>query len=455
MTKSKPSSRARRWLAGFGVLGLLGAIGLIPVASVAAAEPNADMVIVWHRYAVNALSNPLPTAIPTPPDPGASLTPPPASIHLGIVQGAVYDAVNAIDGGHQPYLSGLSAPATASKAAAAATAAYDVLIGLRKPAPVATDPPVPVLPAVVLANLLGHYNDSLAAITDPGEADGITVGHAAAAAMLANRVGDGRWVPFSFTSRDGLGQWKAEPPNGSDPFAWVSNVRPFTLTGTDQFRTEGPNDLTSAAYAADYNEVKTMGSLTDSGRTVEQTLEARFFAFNPLIMINRSFDTVAADHGLSLAEGARLFGMTSMASADALIDCWDNKDYWSFWRPTTAIHDTRDDGNPATEPQAGWTPLIATGTPPYPDEPSGYNCFSGAMMHSASSFFGTDKVSYTLASNITGTTRSYDRLSFLLRDTIDARVWLGIHFRAADVNGAWIGKKVAQWEAKHFFQAAN
>jgi hypothetical protein len=158
---------------------------------------------------------------------------------------------------------------------------------------------------------------------------------------------------------------------------------------------------------------------------------------------------------LSVAEDARLFGMTSMSSADALIGCWDNKDYWSFWRPTTAIRLAGDDGNGATDPQDGWVPLISTGTPPYPDEPSGYNCFSAAMMHAAKAFFGTDKVGFTLGSSVTGTTRTYDRFTFVLRDTIDARVWLGIHFRAADVHGAWLGKKVAQWVDKHYFEPVN
>jgi hypothetical protein len=229
-------------------------------------------------------------------------------------------------------------------------------------------------------------------------------------------------------------------------------VRPFTLTSTSQFRTAGPYDLASAEYAADYNEVKTMGVLSGSGRTDAQTLEARFFMANPLPMMNRAFREVAAGQGLSLAEDARLLGMSSMAGADALINCWDDKDYWSFWRPSTAIHEGDNDDNPDTAGNTDWVPFISTGMPPYPDHPSGYNCFSSAMMHTAASYFGGGKIAFDLNSPVTGTVRSYDRFTAVLKDTIDARVWLGIHFRNPDIQGAWLGKKVANWVGKHFFQ---
>ena len=445
MTRSRPTSRARRWPAGLAVLVLVASAGLIPVASVLAAEPT-DSVLVWNLNAVSALSNPSPD---TPPIPGE--TPPVASIHLAMVQGAVYDAVNAIVGGHESYLQGLpSAPSTASKAAAVATAAHDVLVGLVKPGD------VPVLPLSVRNNLDTLYSTYLLGITDGPDKDaGVAIGAAVADAMLAERHDDGRYVPYSFTAGSEAGDWRPEAPNGSDPFAWVSNVQPFTMTSTSQFRTEGPYNLTSAEYAAEYNEVKTMGSLTGSSRSDAQTLMARFFQANPLPMMNRALREVAAARGLAPADAARLFGMTSIASADAMIGCWDDKDHWSFWRPSTAIHEAADDGNAATAPQADWVPLISTGMPPYPDHPSGYNCFSAAMMHTAKGFFGTDKVSFQLASPVTGTTRPYDRFTFVLRDTIDARILLGIHFRNPDVQGAWLGKKVAQWVDKHYFEPVD
>jgi hypothetical protein len=435
-TRSFP---ARRWIVGATMLVLVGAMGLIPISSVAAAEPT-DTVLDWNLNAVNALSNP---ATATPP--GAGQTPPVASIHLAMVQGAVYDAVNAIDGGHRPYLQGLpSAPASASKAAAAATAAHDVLVGL-----------VPALPVAVLASIETLYAGSLLEITDgTAKTEGIAIGAAAAHLMLDERATDGRYGTFSFTPGTQVGEWRPElPAYLSDPFAWVARVRPFTLTSTSQFRTAGPNALTSAAYAADYNEVKALGGLTNSSRTADQTDLARFYSANPMPILNRTIRNVAAAQGLSITEDARLFALTSFSATDALINCWDDKDYWSFWRPITAIHEAADDGNPATSPQADWAPFFPT--PPYPDHPSGYNCFTAAMMHTAQTYFSGEDVTIELTSPAVGVinaNRTYKQFTAVLKDTIDARIYMGIHFRAPDEQGAWLGKKVANWVVKHEFE---
>jgi len=432
--------RTARLLTAATALVMLAA-AVIPAASVLAAEPK-DMVLVWNQNAVDALSNPG-TATP----PGLGETPPVASIHLAMVQGAVYDAVNAIDRGHEAYLHGLpSARRTASKAAATAAAAHDVLVGLK---------PTPPIPQNVLDSLDALYATSLAAIPDGrAKTRGIRIGQAVAAAMLAKRADDGRFVPYTMTSGTNPGQWRPELPLFvSDPFAWVSNVKPFTMRRPWSFRTSGPDALDSADYATDYNEVKAKGAATGSTRTQDETDTAMFFAANPLIMMNRAFREISTARGLSPAREARLFAMTSMASADSLIGCWDSKDHYYYWRPITAIREAADDDNPATEPQTGWLPLLAT--PPYPDEPSGYNCYSAAMMHAAKAFFGTDRVSFALTHPVSGVTRSYTRFTRVLTDTINARVWLGIHFRSADVSGARLGRRVANHLAEHFFERVD
>jgi hypothetical protein len=435
MNRPKATRTSMR-LALVVVLVLASSVAALPTA----AASDSDAVLVWNQNAISALTLPLPTAVPPPPVPGGGQPPQVANLHLAMVQGAVYDAVNAIDGGYQPYLSGLpSASASASKAAAVATAAHHVLVGLA---------PVP-LPQVVRDNLDAFYATYLAGIADgQAKTDGIAIGAAAAAAMLANRVGDGRYVPYSFTAGSQPGEWRPSA-SGSDPFAWVSNVRPFTLNSTSQFRTEGPHALTSPEYAAEFNEVKALGAASGSTRTADQTLLAQFFSANPMPFENRALRDVAAARGLSTAEQARLFAKSSMGAADALISCWDDKDYWSFWRPSTAIHEAADDDNPATEAQADWTPFFAN--PPYPDHPSGYNCFTGSMMRTAREFFGTDHIAIQLNSPAAAAPRNYDRFSDVVRDTIDGRIYMGIHFRTPDVQGAWIGKKVAQWIDKHYF----
>jgi PAP2 superfamily len=145
--------------------------------------------------------------------------------------------------------------------------------------------------------------------------------------------------------------------------------------------------------------------------------------------------------------------MLNVAAADALINCWDDKDHWNFWRPITAIREAADDGNPATVADPEWLPFFPT--PPYPEHPSGYNCLSGAMVHAAKAFFGTDRVTLRVTSPATMTTLTYRRLTSVLKDTIDARIYLGFHFRTPDVQGAELGRNVANWVAKHYFERAR
>ncbi len=440
MAQPSPRSRARRWLGGTASLALLASV-LIPATSAVAAEP-ADMVLTWNANAVAAISNP-----PTGTPPGLGQPPPVSAIHLAMVQGAVYDAVNAIDGTREPYLEGLSAPAGASKAAAIATAAHHVLVGL---APV-TDPPHPMITSVN-----GLYATSLGLVPDgTAKNDGIALGAAAAAAMLADRVGDGRFGSLTFSPGTGVGEWRLVPPGNGNVFAWAGQVRPFTMKSPDQFRTEGPLDIASPEYAAEFNEVKALGAKVGSTRTAEQSLLAAFVTGNPLPYMNRAFREIAAARGLSTSQQARLFVTTSMASADASIGCFNDKVAWSFWRPQTAIRLAADDGNPLTEADTAWESNFPT--PGYPDHPSGYNCFTGAMMHSAKAFFGTDNVSFDLTSPGTTppTTRHYTRFTDVIQDTIDGRILTGFHFRTPDVQGAWLGKRAANWTASHFFQPAH
>lgn len=365
----------------------------------------------------------------------------------------MYDAVNMIDGGYQSYLTGLpSAPSSASKGAAVATAAHHVLVGLRI---------VPALSPAIVTRLNGLYTASLAgATTTDGSSavsDGVAAGAAAASRRLAERAGDGRYpaVPFMFTIGSAAGEWR--PTTGvNDPFAWVAKVEPFLLDNAAQVRTKGPHTLTSGAYTKEYNEVKAWGgngTTTPSLRTPEDTTMALFFSLNPVELYNRTFRGIAGAEGLSTAEQARLFAMLSTAGAAAAIGCWDDKAFWSFWRPLTAIREGENDGNPRTAGDTGWTSLIAN--PPYPDHPSGYNCQTGAFMHTAEAFFGTGKYAFSLTGTVAGAsvTRNYERFTDVIDDTIDARVLLGIHFRTPDVQGAEIGKDGAHVLDKNYSSA--
>jgi hypothetical protein len=432
-------SRARARLALVSITAALVIAGTIPFSAAAAAEP-ATMLLQWNEHAIVAIHN-LPGGAPA----GAGQTPPVGSLHLAMVQAAVYDAVNAIDRGHEPYLRGLPrAPRSASKAAAAATAAHHVLVGL-----------TPAFADTVKAYLDTQYAASLATIANGSrKTAGIRIGEAVAAKMLARRANDGRFVPHAFPVGTGPGEWRPELPlMANDPFAWVANVKPFAIRRASQFRTAGPLDLSSRKYAREFNEVKAVGALTGSTRTTAQTDLGRFYTANPIPMMYRALREVAVRKGLSITKAARLFALLSVSSADAMIACWDDKEHYNFWRPITAIRLANTDGNAGTTAQADWLPFLPT--PPYPDHPSGYNCFTGAMTQAAREFFGTNRVSLSLTSPATMTTRTYSRLNRIVDDTIDARIYLGFHFRTPDVQGAKLGRSVAAYVADRFFERVD
>ena len=232
-----------------GLPGFLAAVALLTAgisipASALAAEPT-NLVLVWNENAVSVISNP-PTATPV----GLGQAPPLSAVSVAMVHGAIYDAVNAIDKGHQAYLGGLAAPSSASEAAAVAQAAHDVLIHL-----VATTPQ-PVIDRVdgLLVQSLGLIDDSQA------KTDGRTIGAAAAAAMIAARSNDGRFDSEPWPVGAEPGEWRPVAPLSLNVFGQFATVKPFALKGPGQYLTEGMPALSSAAYAADFNEIKARGA---------------------------------------------------------------------------------------------------------------------------------------------------------------------------------------------------
>src|SRR5437867_476720 len=417
---------------------------LIAPALLALASPTvarADAVTDWNLIASNSI-------VVT-----AGQPPPVSVLHFAMVQGAVYDAVNAIDRGHEPYLVQPPSNPTDSKEAAAATAAFRVLVGLF-PGQLATLQPI--------------YDAYIAALPDnpPGsKAAGIAIGEATASAMLTARMNDGRFgpTPTPYPSPAPPGIWRPTPPNFlNDPAAWVGNVLPFLVPNVEMLRTDGPNALTSAEYAEDFNEVKELGSLTSITRTADQTDAAIFWQDQAMALWNGIFRTLAASRNLDIVDSARLFAMENLAAADAQIGCWNDKYYYWFWRPITAIREADTDGNPDTQADPTWLPLFDPATPvcnplfplftpPFPDHPSGHACATSAFVHTLQNFFGTDRIGFSAFSNKSCTTRSFERFSDALKEVIDARVWAGIHFRTADTQGAVLGKRVAHYLKKHYF----
>ena len=404
------------------------AVCLVPAAA------RGDAVTDWNNFANAAIHS------TNPPAHAAVLS-------TAMVQGAVYDAVNAIAGGYAPYLPTEAADPTFSQDAAAATAAFRV---------------VKVLVPSQLAVLQARYDASMAAIPDgPAKTGGIAVGEAAAAAMLAARANDGRNGPFTFVIGTQPGEWRPSPPSFLlDPAPWVGNVTPFLLPSAEMVRSDGPNALDSNAYRDDLAEVRSLGALASATRTADETTAAIFWQAQPGALWGGLMRSLSARFQLTTAQNARLFAMVSLAAADGSIACWKDKYYWRFWRPIDAIHEPESEANP-NDSDPAWKPLFdpstATtpplSTPPFPDHPSGHSCISSAVVNTMQEFFGTDRIEFDIVSSRFPTQpRHFERFSHALREIIDARVWGGIHFRTADVQGSVIGKKVAHWERKHYFR---
>jgi len=419
-------------------------------AAVALAVPavaQANSVTDWNRIASDTL-----VAIP-PPAGGA---PPALQINMAMVQGAVYDAVNSIGKReHEPYLLKRLFWPTSSKDAAAATAAYLVLSNIVSGVPATI--PFPNRTSLQLA-LDASYAASLAAIPNSvSKRLGIRAGNAAAAVMISDRRRDGRFGPSQWVPYVGPGYWQPLlNPDGTpilDPTPWVGGVEPFVLQRPSQFRTAGPRSLRSRRWAEEYNEVKDIGRIDSTLRTGDQTHFALFWQSNggPAFLWNGTARSLVNNpaYGIDDSDSARLFAMLNLAGADAAINCWNDKYYFDFWRPWNAIPHGDTDGNPATEKDGTWKPLLSA---PYPEHPSGHLCLDGAELRVLQMFFGDNVHFGVTSSRFGGETRFFDHFSDSLAEITEARIWAGLHYRTADLQGRGLGKQVADYMAERFFQ---
>ena len=401
---------------------------IVPSPVPASTDQVPDQVLVWNQHAYDEL-----ILI-------AGQAPPVSAIHLAIVHGAIYDAVNAIDGGFEPYLASPPAQPWYSEDAAAAAAGHEVLVWL--------------LPGR-MTQLDAYLEASLASIPDgQSEEGGKAVGVAAGQAMISARTDDGRFGDTSFTEGFSAGEWRAFAAGlAGNNFKWVGDVHPFLVPNAAMFATDGPLPLTSDAYAAEFDQVKSLGRATSSTRTPDQTAMARFWADHATAMWNRIFRQLSMSEGLSVADNAQFFAMLYLTGADAAIACFQDKERWRFWRPQTAIMNADTDGNPATDADTSWTPLL--GNPPYPDHPSGHNCLSSSIVETLKDFFGTNRMSFSATHATLGITRTFDRFSQAIAEIRLARVYGGIHFMTADAQGAALGKKVAKYREEHYFRPVS
>jgi hypothetical protein len=423
---------------------LLAALGVIGAAAAPPEEADASSVTQWNLIAVSTLAG-----LPGP----AGGAPPTSQINIGMVQGAVYDAVNAITPKHhRPYVLKRRFGNTASDEAAVATAAYLVLKNI-----VETVPQSIAFPTrdTVLASLATQYNAATSAIPDsPFKNMGIAAGTAAAEAMIAARRGDGRFGPSQWVPSSAPGHWSLLPGQANDPTPWAGGVRPYLLQSSSQFRSAGPPALSSAAWASDFNEVKALGRATGSTRTDQQTYIARWWQSNPMVSWNDVARQLIVRNHLDVSDSARLLAMQNMAAADAAINTWNDKYHFDFWRPWNAIVRAAEDGNAATVADPAWTALIVA---PYPDHVSGHLGLDSSHTSVLRKFFGNaPEGGYQITSGATNhggaATRTFASFSQAVDEIVEARIWAGLHFRTADVQAVTLGTNVANYAAANYFE---
>jgi hypothetical protein len=386
---------------------------------------------------------------------------------LAIVQIAVHDALNAIDPRYERYTSILPASPGASADAAVATAAWHTLLELLAPVP---DSPQK---QAAVATIETAYAALLASLpADAGTQAGIDTGDAAAAAILALRVNDGSDTPhLPYTLLPALGVYQPTPnpefPAVITPsFAGWAYVTPFVLNHGAQFEVKPGAilDVRSAAYAADYNEVKQLGNARVRG-ALPDSVESDIARFWPGGGANWNLTAreIVISRGLDRWQHARLFALLNVAEADTHIANQTWKYTYNFWRPVTAIR-WLDDGNAGTESDPDWRPFLVT--PPYPDYPCALPSATGAATEALRQFFGTDHVSFIRVFNAPPVplpapmvalpskpiTRSFNTPSEAAAEAQSARVYAGIHFREGCRAGARQGTQIGRFVAKHAFR---
>jgi len=363
-----------------------------------------------------------------------------ATRDFAIMHAAIYDAVNAIDATHEPYLVRIEHVSRhVSQEAAAASAAHEILIELF--------PSFQTLLDQKLAESLANVPDG------PDKTAGVDIGRAVAQAIVTLRSDDGSAaVPVPYVFGNAPGNYQSTPPNfpKQPVFTHWSAVTPFALKLARQFRPGPPPPLTSAEYAAVFNEVKALGIANSTQATADQAQIGRFWNGAIQNYWNEITQTAVTARHLSTAQSARAFALLNLTFADSVIAFYDAKYTYNFWRPVTAIRAGAADGNPQTMEDPTWLPQSGN-TAPDPSYPGAHASISGAGAFVLNSIFGARPFHIDVTSEVLpGVVRSFDSFSAIEREASVSRVYAGQHFRSDENAGEKLGSAIADFTVDHF-----
>lgn len=389
------------------------------------APARADAVTDWNEIAET-------TVLEATPDPylrARSVT---------IAQVAVFEAVNAIVGGYEPWLGTVTAPPDATPEAAVIAATHHTLVTLYPDQ----------------ASRLDTLRDqALDAIADgPSKQAGIAAGQAAAAAVLAARENDGSNDDTAYVPGTEPGRYRPTPPDHTPAFRpGLGEVTPFAIPDAARFRVPPPPHLRSRAYARDYDEVQRVGEAHSKERPTDRAEVARFYEAADTELYFDAARQVSRAQGRSLAENARGFALLGIAMFDAVVACFESKYYYDYWRPVTAIQLGETDGNRRTEPDAAWASFVFT--PPFPSYPAGHASFGGAARYVLEQLYGKDGHAIVLTHpQVPDVVLHYDSWKRILDDVNDARVYGGVHFRFDQEAGSRQGHRIGRHVMRHWLR---
>lgn len=303
-----------------------------------------------------------------------------------------------------------------SEAAAIAQSAHDVLVEYFPTAG---------------ATLGDRLAQTLAAVPDgPAEDRGVAIGAEVADGIIEWRTDDGRNDPsIVYSQPPGIGVWQDARGMATPWLGFVDRV-----VGAQPVPVDGPDPVGSAAYRADLAEVAAIGR---DGADPDKAATATFFNVDAFTLYRAALITHLRSSPVDLRATTSLFADLDLATAEAFRQTWRLKFRVGFWRPVVAV--AADDGDPLTEPVAGWTSVLPL--PPYPDYPSGHGTITSAFAETVRCHLGDVSLTLTGAG---GASRTYAGLTALEHAALLSRIWGGIHFRDAMDDSFVIGHTVAR-----------